>query len=75
MHFCLGFGNIGKKLGEAWQALPEKEKMVCIIYFAIAITQLYTIKRNFSGGVKRIFCSCVLSDRIKINLKFNAQQK
>ncbi|XP_055926019.1 HMG box-containing protein 4-like isoform X2 [Argiope bruennichi] len=23
----IGFGNIGKKLGEAWQALPDKEKM------------------------------------------------
>lgn len=23
----IGFGNIGKKMGEAWQALPEKEKM------------------------------------------------
>ncbi|XP_015906020.1 HMG box-containing protein 4 [Parasteatoda tepidariorum] len=24
---AIGFGNIGKKLGEAWQALPDKEKM------------------------------------------------
>ncbi|XP_054714437.1 HMG domain-containing protein 4-like [Uloborus diversus] len=23
----IGFGNIGKKMGEAWQALPDKEKM------------------------------------------------
>lgn len=23
----IGFGNIGKKMGEAWQSLPEKEKM------------------------------------------------
>ncbi|GIY70695.1 HMG domain-containing protein 4 [Caerostris extrusa] len=28
----IGFGNIGKKLGEAWQALPDKEKWLAKLF-------------------------------------------
>lgn len=43
---CKGFGTIGKKLGEAWQALPEKEKMVCsvILYSLILVDILHWYK-------------------------------
>ena len=59
----LDFGSISKRLGEIWQALSEKDKMVrdAVVLIAVYTCKFYTTRSSYTSGFVVLVGGCLIS--------------